>query len=259
MLFNASEIIGRGVRATDGAIGSVDDLLFDDTTWVLRWAVVDTGDWLPGRRVLIPPAVLGAPDRDSGEMPVDMDSDRIRKSPGLATDAPVSRQLESELYDYYGWAPYWATGPAAYGAAIAPVGAPVSPIGPVPEEERERAPAERGDEHLRSVGEVTGYYIGAADGEIGHVEDFLVEEDGWAIRYLIVDTRNWWPGRMVLISPRWAHSISWTDREVHVDLKRQQIEESPEYDPSVPVERDYEERLHTHYAQPFYWGPRGTV
>ena len=256
MLIGASEIAGRGVRATDAAIGQLADLLFDDESWTVRWAVVDTGTWLPGRQVLIPPEAIGEIDPVAGEVSVAMSSERLRESPGIATDEPVSRQLEAELYDYYGWAPYWAGGPAAYGAAVAPPGGPLIPPGQVPGARQEEPPRREGDEHLRSAGEVTGYHIGATDGEIGHVEELLIERESWAVRYLVVDTRNWWPGRMVLVAPHWARSISWADREVHVDLRRRQIEESPEYDPSAPVERDYEERLHAHYGQPPYWTPR---
>ena len=252
MLLRTSEIIGCDVLASDGAIGSVVDLLFDDREWVLRWAVVDTGNWLPGRQVLIPPAALRAPEPSSGAIPVDMNREQIRESPGLGTDEPVSRRLESELYDYYGWAPYWTAGPAAYGAALAPPASPVPPTAVPGDEMRQPEPPE-GDPNLRSAGEVSGYYIGATDGEIGHVDDLLVERESWAVRYLIADTGNWLPGRKVLIAPPWAREIDWGDREVRVDLSRRQVEESPEYNPAASVEQDYEARLHEHYGETPYW------
>ena len=100
-----------------------------------------------------------------------------------------------------------------------------------------------------------GYYIQATDGDIGHVEDILVEVGSWATRYLMVDTRNWWPGRMVLISPSWANGISWTDQKLFVDVTREHVRGSPEYDPSSPIDRGYEQHLHDHYGYTPYWGP----
>jgi len=113
---------------------------------------------------------------------------------------------------------------------------------------------EDGDPHLRSAGEVTGYRLQARDGEIGHVKDFIVDDRAWNIRYMVVDTRNWLPGsRKVLISPDWITSIDWLERKVAVDLNVKEIKESPEYDPSAPVNREYEARLYNFYGQPKYW------
>ena len=70
----------------------------------------------------------------------------------------------------------------------------------------EEARAEReeaNDVHLRSANKVTGYRIGATDGDIGHVEDFIIDDETWEIRYMVVDTQNWWPGKKVLVAPQW--------------------------------------------------------
>ncbi len=112
---------------------------------------------------------------------------------------------------------------------------------------------ERGDPHLRSTKEVEGYYIRATDGEIGHVEDFVVDDEEWAIRYVVVDTRNWLPGRKVLVSPRWISHLSWPQKEVYVDLTRDETKSAPEWDPDAPLDRQYEMRLHEHYGRPPYW------
>ena len=124
MPIQSSGVTGRSVQATDGGIGSVADMLFDDTAWAVRWVVVDTGEWLPGRRVLIPPAAVAV--TGGGAVSVDMTSDQVRKSPGNAADSPVSRQLEQELHAHYGWAPYWAGDPASLGGIVAPL----APVGP---------------------------------------------------------------------------------------------------------------------------------
>jgi hypothetical protein len=170
------------------------------------------------------------------------------------------------VYGYYGWSPYWA---GAYG--IAPYYTPVSGVaGAVPPAGAGYAPREtadpaappaggrrevpEGDPDLRSAQEVIGYYIEATDGSIGHVEDILIDSATWAARYLLVDTRNWWPGRMVLISPRWAEEVSWTEGKVHVGVTRDRVKGSPEYDPTSPIDRGYEQRLHDYYDYRPYWG-----
>ena len=114
----------------------------------------------------------------------------------------------------------------------------------------------QGDPSLRSARDVTGYYIAARDGDIGHVDDFLVDDRAWAIRYLIVDTRNWWPGKKVALSPEWIKTVSWAESRVHVDLQREEIKVAPEYDPSRPFEREYETRLFEYYDRRKNWGRR---
>jgi hypothetical protein len=132
---------------------------------------------------------------------------------------------------------------------------PASTAPPPTATERETAPdaAQRGDSHLRSMREITGYAIQARDGEIGHVEDFIVDDATWAIRYMAVDTKNWWPGKKVLVAPHWITSVSWLDQSVAVDLTRESIKRSPEYDPSTLLNREYETRLYHHYGRKPYW------
>lgn len=253
MLHPVSSLTGYGIAAVDGPVGTLADLLFDEQRWTVRWAVVDAGNWLTGRQVLLAPEALGAPDGARRTIPVDLTRERVEQSPPLSHDAPVSRQFQSRLYAYYGWTPYWGPHTAfpaqpSFGSA-----GPLAPSAPV------RAPLEAEgqdreiDPFLHSAGEVLGYAIQAKDGELGHVEDFLVDDAGWALRYLVADTRNWWPGKKVLVAADWLGSVSWSQREVAVDLTRQQIKDSPEYDPSRPVERGYEERLWAHHGQPGYW------
>ena len=243
----ASQLIGYGVQATDDRIGTIDDLLFDDREWTVRWAAVDTGSWLSGRLVLLPASSIGPVDPRSRTAAVELTRRQVEQSPGIETDQPVSRQLEADLQSHYGLTPYWSAG-----IAYAPVGAFAAPPVGAPATAQGRRPAE-GDPHLRSANEVTGYYIQGSDDSVGHVEDFLVDENGWTVRYMLVDTKNWWPGKKVLVSPRWIREVSWEDREVAVGLSRQQVKDSPEYQPER-FDRAYEERLHQHYGFPGYWG-----
>ncbi|PWS34734.1 hypothetical protein DFH01_24770 [Falsiroseomonas bella] len=250
MLWRSTTLIGSGLRARDGGIGSIADLLFDETDWNVRWVVVDTGGWLTGRRVLLPPSCFGAAGGTTLEYPVDLTRRQVEESPEIGFDAPVSRQLESRVYGHYGWTPYWNLSFAPPFAAPTAVPAAGEPPRSTPETREEPS----GDPHLRSAKEVTGYYIQATDGDIGHVEEFLVDDDPWAIRYVVVDTANWWPARKVILSPRWFSGIDWATQQVHVTVTRDQVKASPEYEPSSLLAREHEERLHAHYGARPYWG-----
>ncbi|MDB5409426.1 MAG: hypothetical protein JWL84_4338 [Rhodospirillales bacterium] len=240
MLYTGSRLTGAAIAASDGEIGSVDDLLFDDTDWTIRWIVVDTGGWLAGRKVLLPPSCLGEPTDNGGRLPVLLTRRQVEDSPPAENEeALLSRRYEEAMLAHYALAPYWSD----------PV--PVALAGDRPAS----APPGGGDAQpaLRSMREVTGTGIHAIDGEIGHVEDFLVDSDGWAVRYMIADTRNWLPGKKVLISPRWLRGTQGERGDVDVALTRRQIEDSPEWDPDAAPDRGYETRLHDYYDLPGYW------
>jgi len=254
MLKPASGFKGLTIAATDGDIGSVNDLYFDDLSWTIRYLVVDTGTWLPGRQVLISPLSVRRVD---DKILVDLTRNQVQNSPPVEADKPVNRQQEEAIARYYDQRYYWE-GPYRWGLLAYP-GMPPVPTAPIPADAmgEEMAARERetpsGDPTLRSSRDVTGYYIAALDGEIGHVDDFLVEDRAWAIRYLLVATRNWWPGKKVLISPEWIKTVSWADSQVEVDLRRDEIKAAPEYDPSRPFDREYESRLIEHHNRRKYW------
>jgi len=250
MLRSIKELFGYRIRARDEEIGKVHDFYFDDETWSIRYMVVDTGKWLPGRKVLLIPAVLGQPEWKAHVFPVELDKEQIIRSPDIDLDRPVSRQHELALHEHYKWVPYWVP-PGPAGAGMVP------PPSLKKEERKDREEREEikeeWDSHLRSAREVMGYHIQALDGEIGHAEDFILEDILDVIRYMIVDTRNWLPGKKVLISPRWIERVSWGDAKVYVDLTKDLIKDSPEFDPSFPINRRYEKRLYDYYGRPKYW------
>jgi len=257
MLRKAREIQGYKLQATDGKIGKVKEFYFDDISWTIRYLVADTGSWLPKRKVLISPyalgqireivhtytpEALGPIERKEGLLEINLTKEQIEKSPSIDANKPVSIQHEMEYFKYFGWPWYGADiglghlGPIVPPPAIAPV-----------------SKVERGDPHLRSTQEVTGYHIQALDTEVGHVDDFYLEDRSWIIRYLLIDTKNWLPGRSVLVSPRWIEKVSWEESKVFVSLSAEAIKKAPSFDPSAPVTREYEEQLHRAYAQTFYW------
>jgi PRC-barrel domain len=254
MLRRISTLKGLTVRAIDGEIGSVYDVYFDAQHWTVRYFVVDTGTWLSGRRVLVSPMSLRTPADVVGDrVNVGLSKAQIEQAPSWDTDKPVSRQHEIAYSRYYDYPYYW-TGPARWGVGWDPWmgAAPVPHPDPVEEEilARER---ESADVHLHSARDVIGYYVQAADDDVGHVEDFLTDDRTWAIRYIVVDTRNWLPGRKVVIAPGWIKTVSWDDSRVYVDLRRQEVEAAPEYDPNMPLERGHETRLYEHYRRSKYW------
>lgn len=257
MLRSFNHIRGYAIHASDGEIGSLRDLYFDDQSTLVRYFVVDTGTWLPGRRVLLAPAAIGGVDGERGEIVTGLTRQQVEDSPSVDTEKPVSRQQEMELHTYYGWQPYWTVPPMA--GTLAPYWGPAVPGAayPRPDEARvaeEVAARERehADPHLRSAREVEGYHVAATDGEIGHVEDFLIDDRDWAIHLLAIDTRNWLPGRKVVISPAWLRGIDWSKERVEVDLTRQQIKDSPEYDTAMAPDEGYLERLAAHYGRPWH-------
>jgi hypothetical protein len=215
---------------------------FDDHEWTVRYYVVDTGKWLPGRKVLIPPHVVRQTTPGHAGLPVDLTREQVRNSPDMDMDRPISRQSELVLYQHYGWTPYWfPLEPAS----------PVLVEGDAAEREREATSGHYGgDPHLRSAKEVAGYHVAATDGEIGHIEDFLFDDETAKIRYVVVDTRNWLPGRNVLIAPEWISEIKWSESRVFVNATREAVRNSPEYNPATPLDRAYESRLHEHYGYP---------
>jgi hypothetical protein len=249
MLRSIESLCGYKISAFDGEIGKVHEFLFDDEQWTIRYVVVDTGRWIPGRRVLISPAVFGQPDWDLQQFPVSLTKEQVKNSPDINVDKPVSRRHELELLKYYGISPYWPYVPASGYYTVPP------PV-PLSKEEREELESEKNKEeiHLRSTREVIGYHIQATDDTIGHVVDFILEDEKWVIRYMVVDTRNWLPGKKVLVSPHWIKDIRWTQTKVYVDLSKEAVKNSPEYDPSEPVNREYELRLYDYYGRPKYWG-----
>jgi hypothetical protein len=231
-------IDGYAIAASDGRLGTFSDFLFDDASWLVRWLVVDTGGWLSGRKVLLPVSALGHVNQPEHQFSVRLTMQQVKDSPDIDSDRPVSRQMETNIYDYYGWNPYWSTGGYGYmGGAM--IGAPYLGDTPRVVDLLDSRQGE-GDPRLRSIEAVTGYHVHASDGEIGHVEDFLVEDEDWSIRYLVVATKNWWPGKKVLISPRSATEIDWSDKIVKLNLDRQRVRESPEYKASTTADRTFE-------------------
>lgn len=250
MLVNAAEFKGLAIHASDGELGTVEELYFDDESWGVRYLTVETGGWLGGRRVLISPYSVLATDWSNRRLDVALTKQQVEDSPNIDTQLPVSRQSEAGFLGYFGYPNYWG-GPYLWGPAAFPAGFPLAV--PVDFALPALGPAASPDSHLRMTLEVTGYHIAANDGEIGHLAAFLIDEEAWAIRYIEVATRNWWPGKKVLVAPAWIQGVNWPEATVSVCLSREAIQSAPEYLEGAPITREYEAGLHVHYGRPPYW------
>ena len=263
MLRSIKDLEGYAISATDGAIGNVKDLYFDDRAWVVRYLVVETGAWLSSRKVLVSPIAVGRPDWARRLLSVRMTKEQVRNSPAIDTDKPVSRQHEMEFSGYYGYPYYWG-GASAWGGGMYPNqmmpgnGGYGSPQAIRSEEQAAYARAEEEsnrteDPHLRSCEAVMKYHVHASDGAIGHVDGMLIDEETWAVRYLIINTSNWWQGHQVLVAPDWIDNVSWRDSKVSVKLTRQAIQDAPAYEQLSTLDRASEKSLYGHYGQAGYW------
>jgi hypothetical protein len=253
MLQVLSPLKGFAIEASDGRVGTVADFLFDDSTWKVRWIVVDCGTWLSDRKVLIHPSAITFQALEEERLQVNLTKAQVEGSPELAHDEPVSQQMEGRLYTYYGWDPYW--GGSLMGTLP---GAMSSPMMSPPYFENFAPPKtapdvdmiEKGDPHLRSFVEMIGYHLHAMDGEIGHFENFVIDGAGWSVAYFIVDTSNWWFGKRVLMSPIAAKTINWFERQIDLDVTREQVKDSPPWDPLKAFDEVYSQQLHRHYGWP---------
>jgi hypothetical protein len=242
MLTKAKNLKGYKLHSLDGEIGKVEEFYFDNRYWTIRYLIAETGNWLADRQVLICPYALGAVNKEERYISIDLTKKKIEGSPSLAYDQPVSHQFEEEYYGYYGFPVYWQ-GSYMWGTY------PYFVRGQKESTHGKKKP----DHHLHSTRDVSGYTIQAEDGELGHVDDFIIDDETWAIRYLVIDTRNWLPGKKVLISPKWISDISWSESKVFVNLLREAIRQAPEYSEDALLTRNYETGLHQHYNRQGYW------
>lgn len=245
MLCSADVLVRMKIHATDGDLGAVEEFYFDDESWTVRYFVVKSGGWLSGRRVLITPTVIRSLDWDRQLMSVSLTMDQIRHSPDIDTKKPVSRLQESQYHTYFNQTPYWA-----HGVDMALLAVKSAARATAARAEAQGAPPPT---HLRSSAEVTGYHIEASDGSIGHVEDFVIDDASWRIRFVVVNTSNWGLGRNVVIAPEWVERISWGEKKLHVAFERAAIERSPAYESILKLTPHYEAALERHYGLPFVW------
>jgi len=245
MLRSVKELRKYRIHAIDGYIGKAYGFYFDDNSWLIRYLVVDIGNWFSDRQIIIIPAVLSQPDRAKQEFPVFLRRDEVANSPDADSDKPVSRQRADELSKDIDMPIYGLYGEYGAGAVI------------IAERQAEKESDKGGsnkeniaDSHLRSTREIIGYGIKAIDGSIGHIDDLIIDDESWAIKYAVVDTRKWLSGRKALIPINSIEKIKWSESRVYVSLSQESIKKSPKFNPSMPVNQTYEGTLYDYYGRP---------
>ncbi len=219
MLWNASSLMDYAIKAKDGEVGSISNLLYQDSDWAIRWVVADTGDWLSGKRVLLPVSALGPLDRDSQQLSVNLTMAQIEGAPDIDGSDPLSQEIDLLTCKHYDLL-----------------------------SARDDALRREDGTQVCSLSAITGNAIEATDGEIGHAEDFLIDPVHWHMRYLVVHTSSWWQGEKRLISPQ---SIDWIDGArsiIHLDVTRQKVRDSPPYSAAAAVDGAFDELFGTYFG-----------
>lgn len=236
------------VSAGDGDVGSVADFLLDDERWTVRYLVADTVSSFGGRPVLISPISFRQVDWSTRHFNLALSKQAVSESPSVDVDKPVSRQHERSQATHYGYRNYWGFS-GLWGTGSDPTLLAVTERSAAPPEDADKT----GDRHLRSASEVRGYTLQGSDGAVGHVDDFIVDDETWQVRYLVIATSGAWFGKKVLMAPQWATSIVWADKTVTVNIPRQAIKDCPAWDPRAPINRAYETRLYDYFGRPVDW------
>lgn len=241
MLYKTNVVNSCVVRATDGELGKVKDLYFDSEKWVIRYLVIDTLKWLPGRKVLVSPSSFDHVDLKNNRISILATTLQIENSPSIEEQQPLSRINERELHSYYGWAPYWV-GTGLWGLGDLP-----STSENLERQKIEESNNDKSEANLRSIkdikGQLTGYTVMGSDKKLGNVVDFIIDDHSWAIHSIIVDTGSWLPGRKVAISTDSIKSVDWLSNEILTNLTSIDVENnSSEHDSvleldEIPVDR----------------------
>ncbi|MEI6580213.1 MAG: PRC-barrel domain-containing protein, partial [Eubacteriales bacterium] len=241
----AKTLKGFKFHCLDGEIGTLTEFVFDDRDWTIRYLAVETGTWLIDRQVLISPIALSGVDLKSKYITVNLKKMQIEDSPPLYNNVPITRQFENNYHQYYGLPTYW-NGPNIFNFSTN-----------IMTESAAYKEAIQGDMglglDLHSTDNVSGRKIQASDGEIGHINDFIIDDEAWVIRYLVINTQNWWPGKKVLISPKWIDHIGSDEFIVYFNVLRDAVKHSLEYTDETELNREYEHGLHKHYERKGYW------
>jgi hypothetical protein len=234
MMYGVRELLGYDLLGTDGQIGNLHEFYFSDEDWDILYLVAGRGRLLPGRKVLISPLVVHRPHKSSRIVELDISQEQIRAGSAATNQHALCHHMQIQLSRYYGWADYAGRVVMAE-AELNEKSGSVRPL-------------------LRAIGEeVLGSSVQAVDGKIGHVEDCIVDDETWIIRYLVVRSTDPSRDANILLSPQWIDTPDWQVPRFHVGFTLEAIRNSPEYDPCTPLTRDCEEKLYSFFGRLKYW------
>jgi hypothetical protein len=216
MLNHLRTLLTHQIHASDGFIGALDDFYFDDSRWILRYLVVNIGGFVHGRKVLISPVAIVGINAANQTVSLKHSMDQIRNSPNFDVEKPVYRQLEEQLLNYYGWVAHW------------------TPLHTLPEPQVQVSPT--GDTHLRSMTNVCKYTVMAFDGRVGSITDFIMDENGWTIPLVILDTGHYLSVDQVVIPAPHLKGIRVEDKEISIDMYKADVAKAPRFDPTRPLD-----------------------
>lgn len=202
MLRSLQELLGRSASTWDGPLGEVQDILFDKLDWRLRYLLIDLGE----RQALLVPDAITFPAGDE-PLEVDLSREQILASP-LLPETALTREDEAALHDHYGWELYEL------------------------ELETDADDDEQSgvNEHLRHLTRVAGKWLQASDGRAGQLVDFIVNDDNWALFYMVVRLGGLLEDKKeVLLPPSWVEELE--EGDIVVDLAAETIRKSRPYEP----------------------------
>jgi uncharacterized protein YrrD len=219
-----STLSGRSVEFTDGEIGNVSDLYFDDERWVVRYLVVETGKWLSHKPILVSPISVLSVENKEIPISVNLKQELLSTAPNIDLKKPVSRRFEIEYSKHFSYPVYWG-GVGIWGSVMFPT---VFNKTILTEDEEKELLENGGDEaHLRSSSEVCGYKVIASNGSVGSIKDFLIDSRTWEIFRIVVDTKNWFPGKKVLIKPSQISEFVWSESVARSEQLKEELNEMP--------------------------------
>jgi hypothetical protein len=251
------------VKATDHDLGHIKDCYADDRHWAIRYLVVDTNKWLPGRKVLIAPAAVKDIDLAMKEIRLNLTKKQVEEAPAIDEHLPVSKQVAQELDRHFGWNHYWITGGlVGFGLGPTPSFGPLVEAAEVPLEFHDLRRTNPGeDPNLQSLYDLKGYKIknianGATDLDAaGTVADVVINWFDGAVPFLVIDTGHWLPGRFVALPTALIDSIDHLEQSVATFADRTVILDAPAFEGLSSLAEGGDRTILAHYRSQFLRGP----
>lgn len=252
MKYSLKDLKSCKIITTDDADGKVKDILFDENTWIIRYIEADFGMTFASRRLLIPRGLLKEVNLKDKAINISLTSDELKNCPKPEDDKPISRIFEEQLNRHYGTDIYWQNPDynTYGGTSFGPYYNTPRIIGTTPPIVADD-PENKMKTSLQNFNEVEGYSIHVSDGKLGHVEDFIVDDNIWQITFLIIDTSSWPWGKKVILPVNQVETIDFGFREARLNLNSETVKNAPEYDSSKLYQDDYGLTLNDYYEKSY--------